>query len=53
MDNKQIKERLTLIYEHLNRISVTGMDNAENLMIAAKLLQDLYQSIPDERGDAE
>lgn len=53
MDNKQIKERLTLIYGHMNRISVTGMDNAENLVIAAKLLQDLYQSIPDERGDAE
>ena len=53
MDNKQIKERLTLIYEHLNRISVTGTVNAENLVIAAKLLQDLYQSIPDERGDAE
>ena len=53
MDNRQIKERLTLIYGHMNRISVTGMDNAENLVIAAKLLQDLYQSIPDERGDAE
>lgn len=53
MDNKQIKERLTLIYEHLNRISVTGTVNAENIVIAAKLLQDLYQSIPDERGGAE
>ena len=53
MDNKQIKERLTLIYEHLNRISVTGTVNAENLVISAKLLRDLYQSIPDESGDVE
>lgn len=53
MDHKKLKERLMMIYNHLNRLSVTGTANAENLTIAAKLLQDLYQSIPDERGDAE
>ena len=53
MTNKDMKERLSVIHNHLNRISVTGTENAENLTIAAKLLQDLYQSIPDERGDAE
>ena len=53
MDNIKLKERLATIYSYLNKISVTGIDNAENLVIAAKLLQDLYQSIPDERGDAE
>lgn len=53
MDNMKLKERLATIYSYLNKISVTGTANAENLTIAAKLLQDLYQSIPDERGDAE
>ncbi|MGM9568002.1 MAG: hypothetical protein ACI3W6_07485 [Clostridia bacterium] len=53
MEIKKLKERLKMIYGYLNRISVTGTENAENLTIAAKLLQDLYQSIPDERGDAE
>lgn len=53
MDNIKLKERLATIYSYLNKISVTGTANAENLTIAAKLLQDLYQSIPDERGDAE
>ena len=51
MDNKQIKERLTLIYEHLNRISVTGTVNAENLVIAAKLLLDLFNNIKEEVAD--
>ena len=53
MDNTKLKERLATIYGYLNKISVTGMDNAENLVIVAKLLRDLYQSIPDERGDVE
>ena len=53
MTNIDIKERLSVIHNHFNRISVVGTENAENLVIAAKLLQDLYQSIPDERGDAE
>ena len=53
MDNIKLKERLATIYSYMNKISVTGTANAENLTIAAKLLQDLYQSIPDERGDAE
>lgn len=48
MENKQFKERLKMIYNYLNRISVTGTDNAENLTIAAKLLQDLYGNISDE-----
>lgn len=53
MDHKKIKEKLATIYGYMNKISVTGTANAENMTIAAKLLQDLYQSIPDERGDAE
>ena len=53
MDHKKIKEKLAMIHSYMNKISVTGTANAENLTIAAKLLQDLYQSIPDEKGDAE
>lgn len=53
MYNKQIKERLTLIYGHMNRISVTGMDNAENLVIAAKLLRELVVSITAEENEKE
>ena len=53
MDNKQIKERLTLIYEHLNRISVTGTVNAENLVIAAKLLRELVVIVTAEENEKE
>lgn len=49
MDHKKIKEKLATIYGYMNKISVTGTANAENLTIAAKLLQDLYHSIPDEK----
>ena len=37
-----------MIINHLNRISVTGTENAENLVIAAKLIQDLFENITDE-----
>lgn len=50
MKSKDMKERLSVIHNHLNRISVTGTENAENLVIAAKLVQDLFQNISDEEG---
>lgn len=49
MTNKDIKERLSVIHNNLNRISVVGTENAENLVIAAKLLQDLFKNITDEK----
>ena len=53
MDNIKLKERLTTIYSYLNKISVTGMDNAENLVISAKLLQELVVSITAEENEEE
>lgn len=52
MKNKEIKERLTMIYGHLNRISIIGAENAENMVIAVKLLQDLVQHVEKE-GEKE
>ena len=49
MNNKDLKERLSVIHNHLNLISVVGTENAENLVIAAKLLQDLFKNIADEK----
>ena len=51
MNNKDLKERLLMIINHLNRISVTGTENAENLVIAAKLVLDLYKNIKEEVAD--
>lgn len=48
MNNKDFKERLSVIYNHLNGISVVGTENAENLVISAKLIQDLFENITDE-----
>lgn len=53
MENKKLKERLMMIYNHLNRLSVTGTANAENLTIAAKLLQDLVANISTEEKEKE
>lgn len=44
----KLKEQLTLIYNHLNKISVIGMKNAENIVIAGKLVQELFQIISNE-----
>ena len=53
MDNIKLKERLATIYSYLNKISVTGIDNAENLVISAKLLQELVVSITAEENEKE
>ena len=44
----KLREQLTLIYNHLNKISVIGMKNAENIVIAGKLVQELFQIISNE-----
>ena len=53
MENKELKERLMMIYSNLNRIAVVGTENAEQLTIAAKLLQDMFRNISDEGSETE
>lgn len=50
---KELKEKLQLAYSYLNRITITGTENAENMTIAAKLLQDIVVNISAEESEKE
>ncbi len=43
MNNKDMKNQMALVLNHLNMIFVQGSANAEHLVIATKLLDDLFK----------
>lgn len=48
MNNKDMKNQMALVLNHLNMIFVQGAANAEHLVIATKLLDDLFNKLPED-----
>ena len=53
MNNKDMKNQMALVLNHLNMIFVQGSANAEHLVIPVKLLDDLFKKLPEDEKAVE
>lgn len=53
MSNEEMKRRLSQVLQALNNVTVSGKVNLSNLTGSIAILEDIFQSIPEEEQQEE